>query len=85
MNWNVDDWEPEPCESARAYMTSRMTILGVLPDLVRLQLPLDEVRFVHSADDVPIAMAGRSEDGEPPELGNPTCVLLRPEHARKKH
>ena len=25
MSWNVNDWEAVPCESAKAYMASRIT------------------------------------------------------------
>ena len=62
MSWNVNDWEAVPCESARAYMTSRITILGVLPDHVLLHVPLDEVGLVHCADDVRVGVADRSDD-----------------------
>ena len=60
-----------------------MTILAIAPDLVLLQLPLDEVRPVHACDEVLVAMAGRSEDGEPPQCVKPTCARLRRAHAKR--
>ena len=68
INWNVTDWEAGPCESVRAYIISRITIvvLAVAPHLGFLHLILGEVRLVHRADDVFVHSANGAEDGKPP-------------------